>query len=120
MTPPLARNDAGPVDPTVKNKDLVQYTIDQLPSPVSFKSVTVPSFRKKNGTLVDAHIRLVQVNRSQPPQKISPIRSKNLSSKKRHIMNFLPCQRDASVTLAYSLRIADVQKLMRVTPKSLV
>jgi hypothetical protein len=36
------------------------------------------------------------------------------------MMKFRPGQRDASVTLAYSLRIADVQKLMRVTPKSLV
>jgi hypothetical protein len=109
-----------PVDPTAQNKDLVQYTIDQLPSPVSFKFVNVPSFRKKNGTLVGAYTRLVQVNKPKSAKKVSPIRSKNSSPKKRHMMKFRPGQRDASVTLAYSLRIADVQKFVHATPKSLV
>jgi hypothetical protein len=102
-----------------KTKALVQPTINNKSSPLITKSVTVPLFRKKNGTWVGEHTRLVQVRKPKSHKKLMP-NKKNISTpKKRFMLKFhSPQERSESASLAYSLRIQDVQALMR--PKHIV
>jgi hypothetical protein len=81
------------------------------------KSVTVPAFRKRNGTLVAAHTRLVHLDQSKSnvksPKKITPYKNLKPSAQKRHMLKFSsPQERCPSASLAHSIRIAELQKLL--------
>jgi hypothetical protein len=86
------------------------------PSPVVTKSVMVPSFRKKNGSLVAPHTRIVAVNKPTYAKKVTANQKKKRVPKITPVLKFRPGERDPSVTLAKSLYITELQNSMR--PKS--
>jgi hypothetical protein len=106
MAPPIFAPFPPPV-PTTK-KSPFQPTINGKPSHITIKSVTVPTFRKKNGTLVASHIRFVEVNNSKSLKKVTPNKKKNAPFKNRHTFKL----HSPSTALAHSLHIDQLQKLL--------
>jgi hypothetical protein len=102
--------------PAHKLKTCVQVKLNgDLAVPVS-KSVTVPSFRKKNDTLVFSHTRHVSINKSKSAKKV-PLHKKKKATNHHYFTKFeAPGDCKETVSLAYSLCIQEVQNLMKPTP----
>jgi hypothetical protein len=116
MTPSIPASNTIPIPGAPKLKTCVQVKLNgDLAVHVS-KSVTVPSFRKKNGTLVASHTWHVSINKSKSAKKVLSHKKKKATN--RHHSTKFEAQDDCkeSVSLAYSLRIQEVQNLMKPNP----
>jgi hypothetical protein len=84
-----------------------QLNLHWKPAATTTKLVPVPSFRRKNGTLVAAHTRQVKINNNKPPK---PDLKKKAAKKAAKFVARDDCKE--SVSLAYSLMIEEKQKLL--------
>jgi hypothetical protein len=115
MAPSIPASNTIPI-PAPKWKTCVQVKLNgDLAVPVS-KSVTVPSFRKKNGTLVASHTRHVSITKSKSAKKVPPYKKKKATNHHYFAKFEAPDDCKESVSLAYSLRIQEVQNLMKPNP----
>jgi hypothetical protein len=95
--------------PSPKVKPSVQLTMYGKPSGIVYKSVTVPSFRRKNGSIVPTHNRQVQVNKPKAARKVTPNKKEKEPLKKRHGLKFHSRADQKSVSAASSLHILEIQ-----------
>jgi hypothetical protein len=95
--------------PFTKVKTSVQLTMHGKPSGIVYKSVTVPSFRRKNGTIVPTHNRQVQVNKPKAARKVTPSKKEKAPLKKRHGLKFHSRADQENVSAASSLHILEIQ-----------
>jgi len=112
-TLPLSAKTKSPAVPTTANKKAVQLNLFGVPSFPSTKSITIPSLRKKNGTLVAAHTRHVKVHKPKSNKKSSSKKqSKPNTTKPESLMFVAPDDCKESVALAFSLHMEEHKKLM--------
>jgi hypothetical protein len=92
-----------------KVKPSVQLTLYGKPLGIVYKSVTVPSFKRKNGSIVPTHNRQVQVNKPKAARKVTPNKKEKAPLKKRHGLKFHSRSDQESVSAASSLHILEIQ-----------
>jgi hypothetical protein len=99
--------------PSVK-KPLQLDLHGQLAVPLFTQSITVPSFCKKNGTIVGSHTRRIIRTVSSKSRKKATTQTKLQFARTGGSAKFqAPDDCKASVSLAHSLRIEELQILMR-------
>jgi hypothetical protein len=100
-----------------KVKPSIQLTMYGKPSGILYKSVTVPSFKKKNGSIVPSHNRQVQVNKHKAARKVTENKKEKAPFKKRHGLKFHSRSDQESVSAAHSLHILEIQNFFHPNRK---
>jgi hypothetical protein len=100
-----------------KVKPSVQLTMYGKPSGIVYKSVTVPSFKRKNGSIVSTHNRQVQVNKPKAARKVTPNKKEKAPLKKRHGLKFHSRSDQEGVSAASSLHILEIQNFVHPNRK---
>jgi hypothetical protein len=100
-----------------KVKSSVQLTMYGKPSGIHYKSVAIPSFKRKNGTIVPSHNRQVQVNKPKAGRKVTPNKKEKAPFKKRHGLKFHSRSDQESVSAAHSLHILEIQNFFHPNRK---
>jgi hypothetical protein len=103
------------VSPKVKAP--VQLTMYGKPLGTVYKSVAVPSFKRKNGTIVPSHNRQVKVNKPKAARKVTPNKKEKAPLKKRHGLKFHSRSDQESVSAAHSLHILEIQNFFHPNRK---
>jgi hypothetical protein len=94
---------------TPKVKAPVQLTLDGKPSEIIYKSVNVPSFKRKNGSIVTSHNRQVQVKKPKTARKVRQNKKEKAPLNKRPGLKFHSRSDQESVSAAHSLHILEIQ-----------
>jgi hypothetical protein len=100
-----------------KVKSSVQLTMYGKPSGIHYKSVAIPSFKRKNGTIVPSHNCQVQVNKPKAGRKVTPNKKEKAPFKKRHGLKFHSRSNQESVSAAHSLHILEIQNFFHPNRK---
>jgi hypothetical protein len=100
-----------------KVKAPVQWTMHGKPSEIHYKSVTVPSFKRKNGSIVTSHNRQVQVKKPKAARKVTRNKKEKAPLKKRHGLKFHSWSDQESVSAAHSLHIQEIQNFFHPNRK---
>jgi hypothetical protein len=105
MALPISASNIIPVvSAPLMKASAVQLNLFGRPSVPVTRSVTVPSYRKKNGTLVASHTRQVQVSKFNSAKKDASNKKRN-----KHVLKFhAPNDCKESVSLAHYLRIQEL------------
>jgi hypothetical protein len=102
---------------TPKVKAPVQLTLYGKPAATIYKSVTVPSFKRKNGSIVASHNRQVRVKKPKAARKVTPNNKEKAPLKKRHGLKFHSRSDQESVSAAHSLHILEIQNFFHPNRK---
>jgi len=102
---------SSPTSSVNKKKSAVQLTLFGFPMIETTKTVSVSTFRKKNGTVVPAHTRHVKVAKVKSTKKSGTTKSGKPTSRKTPSKFIAPNDCKESVALAFSLHIEEHKKL---------
>ena len=103
---------SSPTSSVNKKKSAVQLTLFGFPVIETTKTVSVSTFRKKNGTVVPAHTRHVKVAKVKSTKKSGTTKSGKPTSRKTPSKFIAPNDCKESVALAFCLHIEEHKKLM--------